>query len=87
MLCGLRMPNPLPIGEPSGHHRGAADLLQAGGEDRIVGGVGQHDEAVLGQLFGRGEELHRVRQQGALVTDHFQLDPVGAEGVTRRAWR
>ena len=31
MLWGLRIPRPLPMGEPEGHHRGAADLLEAPG--------------------------------------------------------
>ena len=69
------------MGEPSGITAAQPDLLQPEGQHRIVGGVGQHDEAVVGQLLGRGQELDRVGQQRAVVADHLELDPVGAEGL------
>ena len=61
------------------HHRRAAGVLQLAGQDRVVVGVRQHDEAVGDQAFGRVEQLDRVGQQGALVGDHLQLDPVGLQ--------
>ena len=61
------------------HDRGAADVLQAAREDRVVGRVGQHDEAVGDELLGGEQQLGRVGQQRALVADDLELDPVGLE--------
>ena len=61
------------------HDRRAADVLQAAGEDRVVVGVGQDDEAVGHELLGRQQQLGRVGQQRALVADDLELDPVGLE--------
>ena len=61
------------------HDGRAADVLQAAGEDRIVVGVGQDDEAVGHELLGRQQQLGRVGQQRALVADDLELDPVGLE--------
>ena len=61
------------------HHRRAARLLQPAGQHRVVGGVGQHREPVGDQLLGRGQQLERVGQQGPLVGDDLELDPVGAQ--------
>ncbi|KAG1182027.1 hypothetical protein G6F35_015721 [Rhizopus arrhizus] len=60
------------------HHRGAADLFQALGQDRVVGGVDHHLEAILDQLFGGLEGLYHVRVQRLLVAEHFQLGQVVA---------
>ena len=64
-----------------GHHRGTTDLLEAEGQDRVVGRVGQDHKSVLGELFGRLQQLHGVGQQRAIVPDDLELDPVGAEGL------
>ena len=61
------------------HHRGAADVLQPPGQHRVVGRVGQHGEAVVDELLGRGHELDRVGQERPVVADHLELDPVGRE--------
>ena len=61
------------------HDRRAADVLQAPREHRVVVRVGQHDEAVVDELLGGGEQLGRVGQQRALVADDLELDPVGLE--------
>ena len=66
------------------HHRRAADVLQAAGEDRVVVGVGQHDEAVVDELLGGEQQLGRVGQQRALVADDLELDPVGLERLARQ---
>ncbi len=61
------------------HHRGAAGLLEAAGEDRVVVGVGEDGEAVGDERLGGVEQLDRVRVEGAVVADHLELDPVGLE--------
>ena len=61
------------------HHRGAADVLQPAGEDRVVVRVGEDGEALVDELLGRLEQRGRVGQQRALVADHLELDPVGLE--------
>ena len=61
------------------HHRGAADVLEPAGQDRVVVGVGEHDEAVVDELLGGLQQLGRVGQQRAVVADHLELDPVGLE--------
>jgi hypothetical protein len=58
------------------HHGGAAGLLEAAGQDRVVVGVRQHGEPVGHEQLGRLEQLDRVRQQGDVVSDDLQLDPV-----------
>ena len=78
-LYGLRMPMPLPIGDPSGMTAAHPRSSQAAGEHRVVVGVGQHHEAVVDQLLGRVDQLDRVGQQRALVGDDLELDPVGLE--------
>ena len=79
MLCGLRMPSPVPIGEPSGMTAAQPTCLQPPGEHRVVVGVGQHGEAVVDELLGGVQQLDRVGQQGALVGDDLELDQVGLE--------
>ena len=69
------------------HHRGAADLLQAQREHRVVGRVRQHREALFGQLFGRRQQLDGVGQQRAVVADDLELDPVRAEGLASQLRR
>ena len=61
------------------HHRGAADVLEAAGEDRVVVGVGEDGEALVDELLGGLEQRGRVGQQRVLVADHLELDPVGLE--------
>ena len=80
-LWGFRMPRPLPIGRAQRHHRRAARLLEPAGQHRVVGGVGQDHEPVLGQLLGGREQLDRVGQERPVVTDHLELHPVGGEGL------
>src|SRR3954452_24926505 len=93
MLYGLRMAAAEPIGAPDGitgapadrraerHHRGAACLLEAAGEDRIVVGVWEDGEAVGDELLGGVEELDRVGEESAVVADHLELYPLGLEGL------
>jgi voltage-gated sodium channel len=68
-----------------GHDGGAPGFLQAQGQDRVVVGVGQDGEAVGDQGRGGVEQFERVGQQGAVVGDHFEFDPVGAEGLAGQA--
>ena len=74
---------PLPIGEPERHHRRAPDVLEPARQDRIVGRVRQHDEPVVDERLGGGDELDGVGQQRAVVADHLELDPVGLERLAR----
>jgi len=60
MLCGLAMPNPVPIGER--HRRRATGVLQPARQHRIVGGVGQHDEPVVDQLLSGAHQFDRIGQ-------------------------
>ena len=48
MLCGLRMPRPEPMGARAASPP-RARVLQLARRDGIVGGVGQHHEALLHQ--------------------------------------
>ena len=83
MLYGLRMPMPLPIGEPSGITAAQPMSTQAAREHGVVGRVGEHDEALVDELLGGAQQLGRVGQQRVLVADHLELDPVGGEGLAR----
>ncbi len=67
------------------HHRGAADVLQAPREHGVVGGVGEHDEALVDELLGGAQQLGGVGQQGVLVADHLELDPIGGERLAGEA--
>ncbi len=62
------------------HHRGATDVLQPARQNRVVGGVGEHYEAVVDQRLGGRHQLDRVRKQRAVIPDHLELDPFGLEG-------
>ena len=66
-----------------GHHRGAADVGETPREDGVVGGVGEHHEALVDELLGGFEQLGRVGQERVLVADHLELDPVGGERLAR----
>ena len=61
------------------HHRGAADVLEPAGEDRVVVRVREDGEALVDELLGGLEQRGRVGQQRVLVADHLELDPVGLE--------
>ena len=50
--CGLRMPEAAADRRAQRHHGGAADVLQPARQHGVVGGVGQHDEALGDQLAG-----------------------------------
>ena len=65
------------------HHRRAAGVLQPARQDRVVVRVGEHHEAVADQRLRGLEQLGRVGQQRAVVADHLELDPVGAERLAR----
>ena len=80
-------PHPAADRRAERHHRGAADVLEPAGQHRVVGGVREHDEAVVDERLGRGDELDRVGQQRAVVADHLELDPVGARTPRGRAAR
>src|SRR3954469_14158314 len=75
MLYGLRMPAPLPIGEPRASTAatpapgGPAGVEEPPTEDRVVGRVREHREAVVDQLFRSVEQLDGVREQRAVVAD------------------
>jgi hypothetical protein len=60
-----------------------AGLLQPAADDRVVVGVGEDDEAVGDEALGGVEQLDRVGQQGVLVGDHLQLDPVCLQRLAR----
>ena len=59
------------------HHGGAADILEPAAQDRIVGGVGEHDESLIDEGLGGRDQLDGVRQQSPVVSDHLELDPIG----------
>ena len=80
-VVGVADPEPAADRRPEGHDHGAPDLLEAPGRDRVVVAVGEHDEAVVDQLLRRGHQLHRVGQQGPVVADDLELDPLGLEGL------
>ena len=61
------------------HHRRAAGVLEPARQDRVVVGVGEHDEAVGHQLLGGRQQLGGVGQQRLVVADHLELHPVGLE--------
>src|SRR5690606_32119421 len=67
------------------HDGGAAGLFEAAGQDRVVVGVGQDGEALADEGLGGVEELDRVGQQGVLVADDLEFDPVGAERLAGQA--
>jgi hypothetical protein len=56
------MPNPVPIGEPSGITAVATGVLQPAGQHRIVGGVGQYHEPVVDQLLGGAHQFDGIGQ-------------------------
>ena len=79
MLCGLRMPRPLPMGEPRGMTAAHPTCSSRRASDRVVVGVGEHDEPVVDQLLGCGDQLDGVGEEGAVVADDLELHPVGLE--------
>ena len=58
------------------HHRGGARVFELAARDRIVVGVGQHDEAFLHEDARRLDERLVVGEERALVADHLELHPV-----------
>ncbi len=60
------------------HDRDAADFGQLAGDDRVITGVDHHLEAVLDQNLGGLEGFDHIREQGFLVSQHFELDQIAA---------
>ena len=87
MLCGLRMPRPLPIGEPSGIT--AAQPTSASRRAMIGSSLvyGSTVKPSATSCLGRVEQLDRVGQQGVLVADHLELDPGRCRTPPGPAWR
>ena len=72
------------------HDRRGAGVFELAADDRIVVGVGQHDEPFLHQHARRLEQRLVVGKQRPLVADHFELHPVRQPGLAaepRRADR
>ena len=59
-----------------GHDRGRAGLGQLAADDRVVVGVGEDDEPLLGQHARCREQRLVVREERPLVADDLQLHPV-----------
>ena len=59
------------------HHGRGACVFELAAHDRIVGRVGQHDEAFLHQRRGGFEQRLVVGEERPLVADDLELDPVG----------
>ena len=78
-LYGLRIPEPLPIGAPSGITAAQPRSSRRRESTGSSFAYGQHHEAVVDQLLGGHEQLGAVGQQRVLVGDHLELDPVGLE--------
>ncbi len=66
-------------GRAQRHDRGTPDILQTPGHHRIIGGIGQHDEALGDEQFAGIDEFDHIGQQGVLIGDDLHLHPVGAE--------
>ena len=80
-LWGLRMPRPLPMGEPRGMTAAQPTCSSRTASTGSSLVYGEHDEAVVGQLLGRGQQLDGIGQQGPVVADDLELDPLGLEGL------
>ena len=63
--CGLQMPSPEPIGEPSGITAAAPSIGELAADHRVVGAIGQHDEALGDQRLGRRAPAPRCRDRAA----------------------
>ena len=76
MLCGLRMPSPEPIGAPSGitaAQPASASLRARIGSSLVYGSTTKPSAT---RRLGGVEQFDRVGQQGDLVGDDLELDPV-----------
>ena len=79
------------VGEPAAgadrraprHQHLAARRDQPLGGNQVLGGVGEHLEAVLGERRGRFDQAEQVGLQRVVVADHLELDPVRAEQLAR----
>ena len=78
ILCGLRIPWPLPIGLPGRHDRRRSRLLQTKRGYRIVVGIAEDLERLSDESLGRPEQFDGVRQQRLRISEHLQLDPIGS---------
>ena len=76
-IGGVLHAQPRTDGRGQRHHRGGAGVDQLLRLHQVVVGVRQHDEAFLHQHARGFEQPCVVREQGALVADDLQLDPVG----------
>ena len=80
-------PQPRADGRAPGHQHPAAGLDQLLAQHQILGAIGEHLEAVLGQRPRRLDQPERVRLQRIGVADHFQLDPGSIEQLARHLCR
>jgi hypothetical protein len=69
------------------HHRGAAGVLEPSGQHGVVAGVRQDGEPVADERLGGLEQLRGVGEQGAVVADDLELDPVGLKRLAREPGR
>ncbi len=67
-------------GRAEGHDGGAADFLQAFGEDGVGINVGQDGKTFLNENFRGFEGFNGVGEQVAGVGMYFQFDPFGETG-------
>ena len=84
MLCGFAMPSPVPIGEPSGITAAqptSSSRRASTGSSVVYGSTTNPSStscsAALTNSMASG-------QQGALVGDHLELDPVGLQRLARQ---
>ncbi len=70
-------------GRGPGHDGGDPDVTQLERGHQIVGGVGEHGEALTHQSLRGGHGAPGIGLQGVVVADDFELDPVSAENFAR----
>ena len=79
MWCGLVMPRPEPMGAPAGITAAQPRSARRRARTGIVCGVRQNCESVVDQLRRGLHQLDRVGQEGSLIADYLEFDPVGVE--------
>ena len=77
------MPRPEPIGAASGITATQPMSSSRLRDDRVVGGVGHHVEALLTRRLGGVERLHDVGEQRLRVAEHLELDQLVPSSSSR----